>query len=168
MQETQNPGLEQQIAALQEQLRKKNEQQGQRVETATAQEVSQPAEAPPDAVTSSVESVPQQPNVPVSLPPKPPAQGDSSSLKWLDVPFFMAEDVKRSYELPEFAPLLQPFQADIDGLSADGDHKIFSKALLEEVNKVVATGNEALVDALHDWLVEKRPNLVKYFCEGVV
>ncbi|MBI5153456.1 MAG: hypothetical protein HZA36_03290 [Parcubacteria group bacterium] len=167
MQETQNVDLEKQIAALQEQLRKKNEQLGQRVEAPTVQGVPKPKEATPEGIVSGAESVSEQPSTSVPLPPKPPVSSkESFPDEWrFKGPRYAP---KPSYELPDLAPLLVPFQNDINKLEVNSDHKVFSKALLEEVNKAVLTDNQAVVDALHDWLVEKKPELVQYFCEGIV
>ncbi|MBI5420899.1 MAG: hypothetical protein HZA35_01125 [Parcubacteria group bacterium] len=162
MQETQ-PNLEEQIAALQKQLREKNEQLGKEVEV--AQEVPQSKEVPLETVPSSVETVAKEPGPPVPLPPKPLSSKESFPDEWR---FKGPRNApKPSYESPDLAPLLLPFQTDINNMQVDKDHNVFSRALLEEVNKAMLTDNRALVDALHDWLVEKKPELVKFFCEGV-
>jgi|GEM_PF-361529 len=134
--EGQTKNLEDQIALLHKELEMK-----QKALEAQQKEAPHPKELLREVVGEKIEAIKNVPGVP--LPPSPPQPAKRSEEdEWkLQAPRYQA---KPSYELETLAPLLAPFQQMLE-----------EKTLDETIGEVVKTDNPAIVDAFHDWLVEK-------------
>ncbi len=133
--EAQTKNLEEQIALLHKELEVKQKA------LEAQQETQHPRELLHEVVGEKIEAIKNTPNMPSPpLPPRPPRKSEEDEWK-LQAPRYQA---KPSYELEALASLLAPFQKMLE-----------EKTLEETIVGVVKTDNPALVDAFHDWLVEK-------------
>jgi len=133
--EAQAKNLEDQIALLHKELEIKQKALEEQKETLHPKELLRQVVGEKIEAAKSVSGVP-----PTPLPPQPPKKREEDEWK-LQAPLYQA---KPSYELETLAPALAPFQK-----------KLEEQTLEETIGEVIKTGNHALLDAFHDWLVEK-------------
>lgn len=148
MQEGQTQSLEQQIAELQKAVEEKRKQLEEQHAAGVIPELPHPKETVRETVREKIESISQIPSGTPSTPPPPPAPPVSSrtekSDEWMRLPKMFERDVKPSYESPDIASQLEPFE-----------QLVTTQGLDAAIKEVVGTQNAALIDAFHDWLVEK-------------
>ncbi len=156
MQKTQN--LEQQLAELQSQIEMKRkeleEQHKQKIEAGDISKLEHPKETISGIIKEKMEEAKEVQGLPQPLPPpvppKPPLVSAPDPIAGLR-PMKSFTETKPSYESPELAPQLKPFE-DL----------VMSKGLDNAMREIMLAHRQdpAIVDAFHDWLVEKAFNIL--------